>query len=306
MSQVLQAFGAQRRGPSAPPIRARREQVVRLASGRRLGVAELGAPAGLPIVYLHGFLGSRLEVGAAEPLTARLLGVDRPGYGATDLQPRPSLALFGRDLADGLARLGVGECALVGASSGAPYAVAAALALGERVRRLVLIAGLACPEVVASAGGQASYLLRLGRDGTGEAMLRRQALRMARATGADGGMVSLALKIEGSRLERLGYARDQVRARLLQSLRTGSTWTMQGPVADGRLLSRPWDVDPAALRVPTLVLHGSADEVVPVAHARWYAGRIPGARLEVFDDEMHLSTCFRAAELVQDGAADVG
>jgi pimeloyl-ACP methyl ester carboxylesterase len=287
----------ERAGGASP---ARSERALRLQSGRRLGVAELGATSGLPIVYLHGFLGSRLEVAAAEPLRARLLGIDRPGYGWSDTQARPSLADFGRDLAEGLGRMGIEDCAIIGASSGAPYAVAAALALGRRARRLVLIAGLACPELLAAAGGKASYLQRLGRDGSGEALLRRQALRLTRLCGGDRGLVRLAVEVESARLTRLGYETEAVRTRLLRSLRTGSTAAMRGPIADGRLLSRPWDVDPAALTVPTLVLHGSADEVVPVDHAHWYAERIPGARLRILEDEMHLSACFCAAQLVQD------
>ena len=31
--------------------------------------------------------------------------------------------------------------------------------------------------------------------------------------------------------------------------------------------------------MPVLLVHGGADRVVPVAHVRWLAGRIPGAEL---------------------------
>lgn len=42
------------------------------------------------------------------------------------------------------------------------------------------------------------------------------------------------------------------------------------------------------LRLPTLVLHGSADPVVPKVNARLLAWRIPGARLEIVPDAGHL------------------
>src|SRR3954454_19909125 len=55
--------------PGVPPSRADREHTLALPAGRRLGGAELGPRERVPIVYLHGFLCSRLEPGVAGPLT---------------------------------------------------------------------------------------------------------------------------------------------------------------------------------------------------------------------------------------------
>jgi pimeloyl-ACP methyl ester carboxylesterase len=43
-----------------------------------------------------------------------------------------------------------------------------------------------------------------------------------------------------------------------------------------------------AIRVPTLILHGSEDTVVPAEAARWMAGRIPGARYVEVPGAPHL------------------
>ncbi|ATB44235.1 alpha/beta hydrolase fold protein [Cystobacter fuscus] len=42
------------------------------------------------------------------------------------------------------------------------------------------------------------------------------------------------------------------------------------------------------LKVPTLILHGGQDKLVPLSYARDVAGRIPGARLEVLREASHL------------------
>ncbi len=42
------------------------------------------------------------------------------------------------------------------------------------------------------------------------------------------------------------------------------------------------------IRVPTLVLHRRGDALVSQEHARQLAGRIPGARLELLEDEAHV------------------
>src|SRR5919202_762895 len=100
---------------------------LRRAGGPPQGAAPGGgARAPVPVVYLHGFLGSRLEPGVADGLTVNAIGLDRPGYGRSDLQPEPSLAAFGRDVRAGLDALGVERCVVVGASTGAPYALAVA------------------------------------------------------------------------------------------------------------------------------------------------------------------------------------
>jgi pimeloyl-ACP methyl ester carboxylesterase len=50
---------------------------------------------------------------------------------------------------------------------------------------------------------------------------------------------------------------------------------------------RSWDRLPA-LRVPTLVIHGTGDRVVPVAYGRQLAERIPGAELVLLEGAGHL------------------
>jgi pimeloyl-ACP methyl ester carboxylesterase len=60
------------------------------------------------------------------------------------------------------------------------------------------------------------------------------------------------------------------------------------------------------LTMPTLVVHGTVDELLPVANGRLIAARIPDAQLEVLDDVGHLffgERPQRAAELLRAHAA---
>jgi len=60
------------------------------------------------------------------------------------------------------------------------------------------------------------------------------------------------------------------------------------------------------LRMPTLVIHGTDDRILPVANGRMIAELIPGARLEIFDGVGHMffwERPERAAELIRDLAA---
>jgi pimeloyl-ACP methyl ester carboxylesterase len=52
-----------------------------------------------------------------------------------------------------------------------------------------------------------------------------------------------------------------------------------------------WDVDPRDVRTPTALWYGDVDVLVPAAHGRWYAERIPGAHLTVHPGEGHAEVC---------------
>jgi 3-oxoadipate enol-lactonase len=60
------------------------------------------------------------------------------------------------------------------------------------------------------------------------------------------------------------------------------------------------------IHTPTLVIHGSADELLPVHNGRMIAERIPGARLEIFDGIGHmffLEEPQRTAKLLREHAS---
>jgi pimeloyl-ACP methyl ester carboxylesterase len=62
----------------------------------------------------------------------------------------------------------------------------------------------------------------------------------------------------------------------------------------------------AELSAPTLVIHGTDDQLLPVGNGRQIAGLIPGSKLEIFDGVGHLffwEQPARAAELLRSHAA---
>lgn len=275
------------------------DRVLTLEDGRRLGVAEFGPRGRLPIIYCHGFLGSRLEPGAAGQQRSCIVSFDRPSYGHSSPQPHPSLAAWGHDAKAALDAMGIGACVVVGASAGAPYAMALAAALGQsRVPRVVLAGGIAGHECVETAGGTALVLGLLGKVGTPTSRLLRRLLRVALITGIDRALLRAIISSERAALERHGLSPAVLRRRLLQSMRTGSAGRLEGALADAVLLCRPWDFDLATVRSEVVVLHGANDPVVPPSHAHWYKAHLARARVEIVPGELHLSLCFRSARVI--------
>jgi pimeloyl-ACP methyl ester carboxylesterase len=73
-----------------------------LPDGRKLGYAEYGLPAGKPILYHHGFPGSRLEAAQhhnlCKELGLRMISIDRPGYGWSSPHPGSKLLDWPKDI----------------------------------------------------------------------------------------------------------------------------------------------------------------------------------------------------------------
>ncbi|WP_244444027.1 alpha/beta fold hydrolase [Clavibacter michiganensis] len=69
-----------------------------------------------------------------------------------------------------------------------------------------------------------------------------------------------------------------------------------GMVDDDLALVADWGVDLAAVRTPVILLHGDADRIAPVAHARWLADRVPSAQLVIRPDDGHISVLHGAAD----------
>lgn len=119
---------------------------IRLVDGRVLGCLAIGNPAGAPVMYFHGYPGSRLEGRLAVDIVRRrglwLLAPDRPGFGASTFQPGRTLDGWSDDVRSLADALGVGRFSAVGVPRGGRYALACADGLPERIRSVALVAGL--------------------------------------------------------------------------------------------------------------------------------------------------------------------
>jgi pimeloyl-ACP methyl ester carboxylesterase len=58
------------------------------------------------------------------------------------------------------------------------------------------------------------------------------------------------------------------------------------------------DVDPSQIDIPTLILHGTADAIVPIEASRQLAGLLPNAELLEFEGSGHVPTMTRPDEVV--------
>jgi pimeloyl-ACP methyl ester carboxylesterase len=258
-----------------------------------LGYAEYGDPRGWPLVFLHGFPGSRLAGGvldaAARAAGIRVLAPERPGLGLSSPQPRRTLLETVQDVRALAEALGIARFAVLGESGGGPYALACAHELPDRLDCVAVVCGLG---PVAGPGATAGIAFK---ERLGYAIAARAPLLAARAL-VPVGVCARKWPRQFLRLTRwqLGEADrgalagplgDLVAADFAEALRQGSG----GVAQDLSLLFRPWPFDPGAIRAPVVFFHGARDRTVSVAVARELAAAVPGSRLRIHDLDGHFS-----------------
>jgi pimeloyl-ACP methyl ester carboxylesterase len=129
--------------------------VIALQDGRQIGYAQYGDPNGKPVICLHGIIGSRLENflfdANARKLGIRIIGIDRPGIGLSDPDPRPiterTLLNHAQDVEALATHLKLKDYAIIGTSGGGPYALACAYALpstpsAPKLKAVSIVTGL--------------------------------------------------------------------------------------------------------------------------------------------------------------------
>ena len=126
----------------APLLTAK--DAIELPDGRRLSYSVAGRLGGVPVLYFHGAIGSppqgerELEL-AIEQFGIRYLMVDRPGFNGSDPQSGRRIADFSTDVRELADRLGLARFSILGVSAGAPYALACAAAMPERVAAVAAV-----------------------------------------------------------------------------------------------------------------------------------------------------------------------
>ena len=269
-----------------------RRHTLRVA-GTRTNVVEMGA--GDPVILLHGFGDSVATWRYAIPALARdhhVIAADLPGFGRSHpTTHRPMLDWYAHWTEELIARLAPrGRATLIGNSLGGAIALDTALRTPLRVAKLVLVdcAGLGTGvplwwrlltaqlfRVPPLAGPAARALPR--------PVLERivaevyATLVFHRPTSVDAACARDFAAHHGTaaqitRLHDIGHV-------IVREL------------ASGRLMR-----DAATLRVPTLILWGQNDRLVPPAHGTALQRRIAGAQLYVVDDCGHCPQLERPAE----------
>ena len=238
--------------------------------------------SGPALVLLHGVTSSSQTWRAVLPALSRAHSVlvpDLLGHGKS-AKPRGdySMGAFASGVRDLMVAVGIDRATVVGHSLGGGIAMQLAYQFPERVERLALVA----------SGGLGSSVHRL--------------LRAATLPGSELVLPLLAHRAPIAAAELLGKALDRVGIRLgtdgLEMARGHAS--LRDPEARQAFIhTLRASIDPGGQRVdardrlylarvlPTLIVWGAKDPIIPCNHGRRAHELLPGSRLEIFDEPGH-------------------
>ncbi len=244
------------------------------------------AGEGPVVLLIHGMAGSATTWKQVMPALSEQFTVVAPdllGHGRSDkLVGDYSLGAFASTLRDLLVALGHEHATVVGQSLGGGVAMQLAYQYPERCERLVLVGS-------GGLGREVNRLLQLLTLPGSETVLKlgcAEPIRNAVATvGGLASRVGLHPAPVVAELWRsyTSLADEATRRAFLRTLRAVIDPRGQTVSAENRLH--------LAAEMPTLIVWGDADPIIPVKHAHAAHTAIPGSQLEVFEGVGHYPHC---------------
>lgn len=266
---------------TAPAAVARREFVLH---GQRVTYLETGRRSGGPtVVLLHGLASSSATWLPVLPLLGRHAHVVAPdllGHGES-AKPRTgdySLGAYAAGLRDLLLALRVDRATVVGHSFGGGVAMQFAYQFPELTERLVLDAS-------GGLGPDVSIALRAASLPGAAAVLKAvHTLTPRRIAGLVHRAVRLVPGVPRADLDELAcalasFADDGARDAFIHTVRSALNWSGQRLDGTGRLY--------LLTDLPVLLVAGTDDTVIPLAHTLAAHESLPASRLEVFERTGH-------------------
>src|ERR1700733_2001926 len=266
-------------------------RLVPLADGRDLDVLTVGADDGFPLVVHEGTPSGLVPngkiVGAAEERGLRVVMAARPGYEGSPPRPARRVADVVGDMAQVLDALGAGQFVSIGFSGGGPHSLACAALLPGRCLAAASVAGVG-PSGVRGADALTPFLEKeaaaLGSI-EGEQII---ASLGGLISGADAGVIN-------------GEFADDLARSLRGAVREG----IAGWRDDDLAFAADWGFSLDEFAAPVAIWQGDQDMMVPFAHGRWLAARIPGARAHLEPGAGHLTMTVTAIGRILEDLLDL-
>ena len=266
-------------------------QFMTLDDGLKVHFTDTGPQDRATLVLVHGFSASLHTWDAwktALELDYRVITLDLPGHGLTRAED-PSQAHIERftDVVHEVTQdLGVDRFTLAGNSMGGNTAWSYALRYPETLEGLILVAASGWPEE-AGEGDDSPFIFTLLSN------------PIARTIMKDLDMTSFTRSgLESSYTDQAFVTDELVERYVALSRAPGHRETLLAIMAGDRVPATEEAV--SAIQVPTLVMWGRDDNLVPVSGAQKFADAIEGAQLIIYDNIGHLPQEENAAKSIED------
>lgn len=263
-------------------------------SGQRFHIQEWGAIDAPVMMLVHGFPGcadqGMLMTTSPHVDGIRLIAIDRPGYGRSDLQKKLTPLKFAEQIRDFLNDKKIEQLSILSVSGGAPFAMALAYVLGDRVKKMTSVAGVA-PFALKNM----RYMNSQQRKGWVlrnfiPPMVFDFAVKKIWKKGIEKIDTFLFTEMDSfSEADRKVFEHPEVGPLLVETLRTALQQGPGGVLHDMKVYSRSWGFPLSEIKCPVTLWHGLEDDVVHSQFSHLMKGFLPNAKIKLEMDEGHYS-----------------
>ena len=253
------------------------------------------------MLYFHGFPGSRLEpaLGGDElrGTGARLIAIDRPGFGGSTFQPGRRLLDWPEDVESFADSLGLDRFACTGVSGGGPYVHACALRIGGRLTRAAVGCGVGPLDTPEGSRG----MMRANRPLFGAARYSKTAVRLILALMARGLRRDPAAAVQRTtrslpEVDRAVLERPEALESFVLSTVEGLRPGTRGAGLEAQLYARAWGFRLEDVLAEIDLYQGELDVNVAPSMGRYQASVLPHCKAHFFPAEGHLSLAVNQME----------
>ena len=273
-----------------------------LRNGGMVAVSEYGDRNGAPVFFCHGWPSSRtmaeLTDAAARALGLRVVSSDRPGIRNSSLDRKRKLLDWPPLLAELADSLGMDEFRILGVSGGAPYALAAAWALPERVHAIAVVSGAPpLAELTDRAG-----LLPLYRWLLWFYPRHRELLRVGFSCARPLLSLKVPIRLRPLLLKFLQPCDASVLRDIaafdacFESQRQAWLASAEGVMLDAEIYAQPWGFPLEEVRAPVRLWHGKKDRSFDWRLADSLGKRLPNCVAHMVEGEGHYSLPIRRVD----------
>ena len=269
------------------------DRVLSLRDGRTLGYAEYGDPTGKPVFFFHGLPGSRMQRhpddSIAIELGARIIAIDRPGYGLSDFQQGRKLLDWPDDVAQLADSLKIDRFAAIGVSGGGPYLLACAYKMPERITSATVISGMGpIDDPDAIKGMLPSMRLGLGIAPRVPWGFVRLALDpVAKMVSRNPLRAKKLVPSSATEADKKAFARPEIQEVDRQDLGEAYRNGAQGAFWEVVLLASPWGFRLEDIHKKIFLWHGEEDTTVPQQMGRYVARTLSDCKSRFCPGEGH-------------------
>lgn len=265
-----------------------------LNDGRELCYREYGDPNGIPLLFCHSILGSRMEHFIYEKdwtkhYGFRLIIPDRPGYGFSEPNLKLSYNQWSEDIEQLCEQLKLDEIAVLGYASGGIYAASLGANLAARIRQLVLVCSgspVEKEEDFEHTGPLFKMHVQLATNFPSLYQLFWAIIE--RGLNADPQLYGTLMAKDLSPIDIQCVKNKKVIEVYEENIREVNRQGVKAFSNDLLRMIQPWNIKLERIQCQTTLWNGDQNNYIPITTSSRFADKISHSELHIIKDEGHM------------------